>query len=123
MTFLDTYVRSSSSFSSLDVVECVELTRGFDTTPAQSEVVLDHNNVKELFGRYVKATSNDEKATLVNTSSSISLFSASSSSLRSLPSLSVDYLCSCAFSSFLHPSFDAFLTFSLFSSLAFSSPP
>lgn len=36
----------------------------------QSEVVVDHNNVKQLFHMYKKATSKEEKGTLVNTSPS-----------------------------------------------------
>lgn len=34
----------------------------------QSEIVTDHNNVKNLYERYKTSTSKDEKATLVNTS-------------------------------------------------------
>lgn len=34
----------------------------------QSEVVVDHNNVKDLYHKYKSATNKDERATLVNTS-------------------------------------------------------
>ena len=37
-------------------------------TRKQSEIITDHNNVKDLYQRYKQATNKDEKATLVNTS-------------------------------------------------------
>lgn len=38
--------------------------------PAQSEIIIDHNNVKDLYHQYKAASDKDQRATLVNTSAS-----------------------------------------------------
>lgn len=67
----DVYVRSLSSRApprgaALDDDDDVD--DADPPTRKQSEIITDHNNVKDLYQRYKQATNKDEKATLVNTS-------------------------------------------------------
>lgn len=61
---LDTYVSFAFFRSQVSHVDADDAL----SHSAQSEVIVDHNNVKQLFHMYKKATSKEEKGTLVNTS-------------------------------------------------------